>query len=136
MKNILEIILENKRTRFDDFFNLDRKPDYPGVILDDLKKNHDKMITNLKFAKEHHKNDDDSIYEELSKANHYILKNIKYVSELESTLDDYNSAYNDLIGLLTNIIVSEDLDLTKYSSLSDEEWRKIRRSKRIDDFLK
>lgn len=136
-KNILETILQNKRTRFDDFFNLDRKPDYPGTTLDDLKGNYDKILTNLKFAKEYHKNDDDAIYDELSKINHYILRNKKYVDELENTIDDYSSAYEALIDLVSEIIVKENLDLTNYSNdISIEEWRKLTRGKRIDDLLK
>lgn len=137
MKSILDIILQNKKTRFDDFFNLDRKPDYPGITIHDLKSNMEKIIINLKYAKEYHKNDDDAIYDELSKINHYTLKTKKHISELETTIDEYGYAYEALVDLMSEIISKENIDLTKYScNLTETEWKKLTRGKRIDDLLK
>lgn len=137
MKSIIDIILEIKKVKFADFFNLDKKPDFPGVTLDELKQNHEKILSNLKHTKQYYINNNDAIYEEISKINHYILKNKKHITDMENTIDDYNYAYDSLVDLLTEIINKDNIDLTKYSiNITESEWRKLTRGRRIDDLMK
>lgn len=134
--DLLENILKMKNMRFEDFFNLDRKPQYPSETLKFTKETLAKLNNNLKLVKEYYRTENSLLLESLQKANFNISKNTQQLQSLETTIDEYKAAYESLLDLIQEIISKEELDLRKYSTnLSDEDWRKINRGKRIDNII-